>query len=88
MRPRCWFEPFGNGLTILEFGVGASVNTSPDIAGKRFMVTSRESILQMVCIGRADGSMEYFDQHLLDYAGIDKEVSAVRVGQYWRLIAN
>ena len=27
------------------------------------------------------------EQHLLDYAGIDKEVSAVRVGQYWRLLA-
>jgi MraZ protein len=28
------------------------------------------------------------EQHLLDYAGIDKDVSAVRVGQYWRLMAN
>jgi MraZ protein len=27
------------------------------------------------------------EQHLLDYAGIDKDVSAVRVGQYWRLMA-
>jgi MraZ protein len=26
------------------------------------------------------------EQHLLDYAGIDKDVSAVRVGQYWRLM--
>ena len=26
------------------------------------------------------------DQHLLDYAGIDKEVTAVRVGDYWRLM--
>ena len=25
------------------------------------------------------------EQHLLDYAGIDKEVVAVRAGQYWRL---
>lgn len=25
------------------------------------------------------------EQHLLDYAGITKEVIAVRVGQYWRL---
>jgi len=25
--------------------------------------------------------------HLLDYAGIDKEVVAVRAGQYWRLLA-
>lgn len=27
------------------------------------------------------------EQHLLDYAGIDREVSAVRVGQYWRIMA-
>ena len=27
------------------------------------------------------------EQHLLDYAGIKKDVSAVRVGKYWRLIA-
>lgn len=27
------------------------------------------------------------DQHLLDYAGIDKAVSAVRAGKYWRLSA-
>jgi MraZ protein len=27
------------------------------------------------------------EQHLLDYAGIDKEVSAVSVGKYWRIMA-
>ena len=27
------------------------------------------------------------EQHLLDYAGVDREISAVRVGQYWRLMA-
>jgi MraZ protein len=27
------------------------------------------------------------EQHLLDYAGIDKEVTAVRVGEYWRISA-
>lgn len=27
------------------------------------------------------------EQHLLDYAGIDKDVSAVSVGKYWRLMA-
>lgn len=27
------------------------------------------------------------EQHLLDYAGIDREVAAVRVGRYWRLMA-
>jgi len=26
------------------------------------------------------------EQHLLDYAGIDKELVAVRVGKYWRLM--
>lgn len=26
------------------------------------------------------------EQHLLDYAGIDKTVEAVRVGSYWRLM--
>lgn len=27
------------------------------------------------------------EQHLLDYAGITREVVAVRAGQYWRLLA-
>jgi MraZ protein len=27
------------------------------------------------------------EQHLLDYAGITKDVVAVRVGRYWRLMA-
>lgn len=27
------------------------------------------------------------EQHLLDYAGIDKSIVAIRVGEYWRLTA-
>ena len=27
------------------------------------------------------------EQHLLSYAGIDKDVKAVRVGRYWRVMA-
>jgi MraZ protein len=27
------------------------------------------------------------EQHLLDYAGIERDVVAVRVGKYWRLMA-
>jgi len=27
------------------------------------------------------------EQHLLDYAGIDREVMAIGVGQYWRITA-
>jgi MraZ protein len=27
------------------------------------------------------------EQHLLDYAGITRDVAAVRVGKYWRLLA-
>lgn len=27
------------------------------------------------------------EQHLLDYAGIDRDVVAVRAGKYWRLMA-
>ncbi len=27
------------------------------------------------------------EQHLLDYAGIDRDIIAVGVGQYWRIIA-
>jgi len=27
------------------------------------------------------------EQHLLDFAGIDKEIVAVRVGKYWRVMA-
>lgn len=28
------------------------------------------------------------EQHLLDYAGIKRDVTAVRVGKYWRLMAD
>jgi MraZ protein len=28
------------------------------------------------------------EQHLLEYAGIDKDVVAVRVGKYWRLMGS
>jgi len=28
------------------------------------------------------------EQHLLEYAGIDKELVAVRVGRYWRIMAS
>jgi MraZ protein len=28
-----------------------------------------------------------FEQHLLDFAGIDKQVIAVRAGEYWRIQA-
>jgi MraZ protein len=28
------------------------------------------------------------EQHLLDYAGITRDVTAVRVGKYWRLMAD
>ena len=28
------------------------------------------------------------EQHLLDYANIDRDIVAVRAGQYWRLSAN
>lgn len=28
------------------------------------------------------------EQHLLDYAGIDRNVTAVGVGRYWRLVAS
>jgi MraZ protein len=28
------------------------------------------------------------EQHLLDYAGINREVMAVRVGKYWRIMAS
>ncbi|QQR53212.1 division/cell wall cluster transcriptional repressor MraZ [bacterium] len=27
------------------------------------------------------------EQHLLDYAGIDRDIVAVRAGSYWRLMA-
>lgn len=27
-----------------------------------------------------------FEQHLLDYAGIDRDIVAVRAGKYWRLM--
>ena len=44
-------------------------------------------------MGKIDGSIDEkqgrltLEQHLLDYAGITKDVTAVRVGKYWRLMA-
>lgn len=44
-------------------------------------------------MGKTEGEIDAkqgrisIEQHLLDYAGIDKDVSAVRVGQYWRIMA-
>lgn len=45
-------------------------------------------------MGKIEGSLDEkqgrltIEQHLLDYAGIDKGISAVRVGKYWRLMKN
>ena len=44
-------------------------------------------------MGKTDGGMDdkqgriAIEQHLLDYAGVDKEIVAVRVGKYWRLMS-
>ena len=43
-------------------------------------------------MGKVDGTADEkqgrvaIEQHLLDYAGIDKDVVAVRAGKYWRLM--
>jgi MraZ protein len=43
-------------------------------------------------MGKTDGEIDEkqgrisIEQHLLDYAGVDKEIVAVRVGRYWRLM--
>lgn len=44
-------------------------------------------------MGKLDGDIDEkqgrltLEQHLLDYAGITRDVTAVRVGKYWRLMA-
>lgn len=44
-------------------------------------------------MGKTEGAIDdkqgrlTIEQHLLDYAGIDREVTAVRVGKYWRLMS-
>jgi len=44
-------------------------------------------------MGKTEGTIDdkqgrlTFEQHLLDYAGINRDVVAVRVGKYWRLMA-
>ncbi len=43
-------------------------------------------------MGKGEGAIDEkqgrftIEQHLLDYAGIDRDVAAVRVGKYWRLM--
>ncbi|HSH18465.1 MAG TPA: hypothetical protein VK978_03705 [Candidatus Saccharimonadales bacterium] len=43
-------------------------------------------------MGKTEGELDdkqgrlTIEQHLLDYAGIDKNIVAVRVGKYWRLM--
>jgi MraZ protein len=45
-------------------------------------------------MGKIEGALDdkqgrlTIEQHLLDYAGISRDVSAVRVGKYWRLMAD
>jgi MraZ protein len=45
-------------------------------------------------MGKAEGEIDdkqgrlVIEQHLLDYAGIAKDITAVRVGKYWRLMAS
>jgi MraZ protein len=44
-------------------------------------------------MGKSEGEIDAkqgrisLEQHLLEYAGIDRDVAAVRVGKYWRLMA-
>lgn len=44
-------------------------------------------------MGKVEGGIDdkqgrlTIEQHLLDYAGISKDVTAVRVGKYWRVMA-
>jgi MraZ protein len=44
-------------------------------------------------MGKTEGAIDdkqgrlTIEQHLLDYAGITKDIAAVRVGKYWRLMA-
>lgn len=44
-------------------------------------------------MGKTDNDLDLkqgrvvIEQHLLDYAGISRDVTAVRVGKYWRLMA-
>jgi len=43
-------------------------------------------------MGKSDGVIDEkqgritIEQHLLDFAGIDRDIMAVRVGKYWRLM--
>jgi len=45
-------------------------------------------------MGKVEGPLDEkqgritLEQHLLDFAGIDKDVMAVRAGRYWRIMAN
>jgi MraZ protein len=44
-------------------------------------------------MGKTEGTIDgkqgrvMLEQHLLDYAGIERDVTAVRVGKYWRIMA-
>lgn len=44
-------------------------------------------------MGKSEGAIDdkqgrfSLEQHLLDYAGIERDLVAVRVGKYWRLMA-
>lgn len=42
---------------------------------------------KVACAMDAKQGRVTIEQHLLDYAGIDREVVAVRAGNYWRLSA-
>jgi DNA-binding transcriptional regulator/RsmH inhibitor MraZ len=44
-------------------------------------------------MGKAESELDQkqgrvsIEQHLLDFAGMNRDISAVRAGKYWRLLA-
>ena len=84
-------QGFGKYLHIYTQGVWEGV-VEPKLAGD--ILDERIADVNVKFrMGKSESQMDdkqgriTLEQHLLDYAGIDRDVVAVRVGRYWRIMA-
>ena len=82
---------FGNYLHLYPKGVWDNL-VEPRLEGDILDERTADLNVQFR-MGKVEQSLDgkqgriTLEQHLLDYAGIDREVSAVSVGKYWRIMA-
>ncbi len=93
---------FSSGTVIVTHGFGKYLHlytqsiwegkVEPELAGS--ILDEKVADLNVKYrMGKTEAQMDKkqgritLEQHLLDYAGIDRDVEAVRTGQFWRITA-